>query len=1261
MFFLWQANLPRQARCRQWWLPIFASLFSFFALYYVLASYQEVQNVINSGIVRVEHLTGYSVKSFIPITVNDFPLLLNLFLLFIFAVIKWLWRLGLWVLSFFQRIVACIARFFFKRDYTPSPGKQNLFPAYVYLIDKGITLRDEWVYPGALALGFGWVSLGLLLFSFVNGFASQPLSIEIYHLPVIPLLILFETAWYLGGLRLSENIGELGGEDTSSRMKGEFGILWETYKNLWPDRILVSSDRLDVRRTVVPSPEVGNSNDMSPFEQVKRNLTKAGIYLDARQETLYEWLRNGGDTLIIESRYVQSVPVIFATLQQTIIEGGRIVFLLPSQSGQAAKEQILSWVQEWMECPSVGMVFFSIASFETLSNDSNILLITVDEILVDDIRIKSQWFNGVRNVVVLNLEETLLPEISRSALLFQRLANFCQGKIQYILLTAASDRDNLESSMRRFLGYDPREFRFDQPIPTEICYIIWREEGRGTFQEKVVHAARYLGCEAPLLIPALQDEISPIIYCGMARKPWLEHLEEIAKSLTGSPPGESIRNLVTPYLSRAEERAFVIVYDQNANLASTLKSVLTLGECATFLQVVSPSYLLRDYFADNLSFFLSWSETAGLCLAAVPALDRTTLARRLLDRLILSGMNEEQLLHQLDQLNACNKDSEMGGHKAFTEKMMLEDQLAGLLQDVCGLDVIKTSLLQVKEEYYFDSRSNQFVRRSKFSVGTSALERVQESGGRIYRILDDKDNLLGLLPEDHVYQNYLIGQIHAFQGKPFRIEQISRPDIGTIKTSHRPDKAATLYRRLLSVKLDTATIIEQFKLKMANGIRISCFRYEADFSIETLGYLSFENGMDFNNFEFIEHKGTKSESLDPVRQRPKGRLMSLVITPPPIFSNIAEWTRPAFTLAFLLQEMLQSIFPEIWQYGLVTTNMRPKKDQADLNERISTLVFPVEQRGEIFQPFDDKDLHILFIEDSLLDVGFVRAVWENWQWLLEIVEDYLVWFHGRGEQDNHNTYLMFNTGRLPQWLSHEELGHLLGGILDGHPHTLRKARQNFNLGIPELAATNSRVCDFCAEALSSSSFERLDDGRERCPSCKQTAVDTPEQLRQIYQDARKLLVRHCGVKLRQNVDIKFTTTNELHREIDEQFIPTPGFDPRSVGFARQRNGLCDIYIENGQPYHMTLATIVHELTHLWQYDNLDCKDLKKQNGLLFIEGLAVWAETELLQKQGVGISYCRQQRERSDIYGQGYRAIAELVRKSKGQNPFAILEANFPK
>ncbi|MBQ8682973.1 MAG: hypothetical protein IJ518_00470 [Clostridia bacterium] len=187
-------------------------------------------------------------------------------------------------------------------------------------------------------------------------------------------------------------------------------------------------------------------------------------------------------------------------------------------------------------------------------------------------------------------------------------------------------------------------------------------------------------------------------------------------------------------------------------------------------------------------------------------------------------------------------------------------------------------------------------------------------------------------------------------------------------------------------------------------------------------------------------------------------------------------------------------------------------------------------------------------------------------------------------------------------------------------------------------------CDFCGTKLEGT-ISVLKDGRERCAECKRTAITKVRDFRKLYKHAHTRMEDIFGIKIHSKISIRITNAKEIAEQGGYEFTPTPRFDGRALGFAqRLGNGHTRIVLENGAPRLETEKTLVHELTHVWQYENMGCL-WEPSRDLVAIEGMAVWTEAQYLVCNGEeerAMAYVTGRTMEDSEYGQGMR---EYIRK----------------
>lgn len=196
------------------------------------------------------------------------------------------------------------------------------------------------------------------------------------------------------------------------------------------------------------------------------------------------------------------------------------------------------------------------------------------------------------------------------------------------------------------------------------------------------------------------------------------------------------------------------------------------------------------------------------------------------------------------------------------------------------------------------------------------------------------------------------------------------------------------------------------------------------------------------------------------------------------------------------------------------------------------------------------------------------------------------------------------------------------------------------------------VCDFCGVPVTAGGV-KYPDGRDSCAACQRTAVVEQSVIRHLEDEARVWLWERLRVRGRpvDEVPLALVGADRIAEVQGKAFASTPGFDGRERGlfaakktvyrqgveFVKQVDELA-IYIESGLPRHEAFGTVVHELVHLWQYDNYPKKPVHRQ----YVEGLAVWAQYHALLESGATREAEMLEKNPDPIYGGGFRLVREV-------------------
>ena len=256
-------------------------------------------------------------------------------------------------------------------------------------------------------------------------------------------------------------------------------------------------------------------------------------------------------------------------------------------------------------------------------------------------------------------------------------------------------------------------------------------------------------------------------------------------------------------------------------------------------------------------------------------------------------------------------------------------------------------------------------------------------------------------------------------------------------------------------------------------------------------------------------------------------------------------------------------------------------------------------------------------------------------------------------------YLLYGGTQMPAWLDIAGVSELLEAIGCANNY-LTQARKNRDAAefveknfVPNRKGVH--YCDFCGCELTGTEFDMLADGRERCIRCGKTAVRTADEFKNIYKNVIRNMDAFFGVRITKPVRINMVNANRLHKALGQSFVPTGNADGRILGVAIKSKEGYTILMENGAPALQSTMTMVHELTHIWQYLNWDSKEILRKYGkeqnLEVYEGMAKWVEIQyayLINEAAAGKREEIITKLRNDEYGKGFLKYLEHYPLSTG-------------
>ena len=134
-----------------------------------------------------------------------------------------------------------------------------------------------------------------------------------------------------------------------------------------------------------------------------------------------------------------------------------------------------------------------------------------------------------------------------------------------------------------------------------------------------------------------------------------------------------------------------------------------------------------------------------------------------------------------------------------------------------------------------------------------------------------------------------------------------------------------------------------------------------------------------------------------------------------------------------------------------------------------------------------------------------------------------------------------------------------------------------------------------------------------------TAIEDVEKFQRLFLQHSELMQSYYQISFNKPIKVELADAKTIAKRSGQVFKPTSRMDARVVGFAQKKRDRYNLVIENGSPRLATIDTMIHEMTHIWQYLNWDDRRLQNYYGrqfremrTLIYEGMAVWSAIQYL-------------------------------------------------
>ena len=1151
--------------------------------------------------------------------------------------------------------------------------------------------RSRWVLKdhfGDMRRVLRWMRAGGCIVSFglfaVILYINEPGIWQVPFYPVLGLMVLVEIVYFMDGLTASEARTSVGGEDEVSLFQANYARLRVVLGRIFPESLLNGGARekglnhkdgsQDYLETLMASDEHLRKVCGTYFQQlVKKGYPVDSQYVDA---TLHILKRQ---SVLFSTPFYRDLTIyLFFAINRALMSHEKVLIIC---GRDAIIDDVIEWVKDAVVEVSHLPFLWQVGILKAQASSPDIGVLSISQIFDLSLHESNKaFFADVTHVVL--LEPSRIVATAQTALYM--LARKLNEGTQFSIFDKNSD--GLVDALSHILKTSIIEVNATKSGASSSQFMMWDADARNMHHKLFPGVARYLGVGSEVAMVALKYGVRRVSWYAYDSFPIVDMKWIVGQyyplicDYTGIPFKQHRINEVLEFVpniwgAAQSKEACVVVEDEYHNLFEMARQFFTRGRDQSFVNVIAPQYLLRDYMNDNAEIFIHDPKAIP---SFAPDFARTprNVVLELIMRMVISPVRSEEVRTQLELLFG-----EVENIPAFlSEQIRLYFIPDGVNEDLSHL--IKMKQIGIYNEVTMEEELHTELYIDDQRFIDTYLSDLHNAG---YVAEDEQDmHFLGANLLGQICQMYLPGQFITIAGKYYEVIRINQEKGVVLRRAADHIHGRISYRQIRAYALRKSD--EEAKTVVHDGIEVTSAAM--NMTVDTSGFLEMHGHHDMSN--------ARKVLLDDVPRRSYVRKTVLSLKLPKISGPVRV------TLCMLLNEIFRTVYPDNCEYLSASTALTQEEQ-----EQLEGIVHPLS--GDI----DPESIYIL--EDSQLDLGLIISIERNLERILEIVCDYLDWHLERlirpdetiqqeeepevplpipphtpknarqrlfyrfkrwlkrifrrkkkvqmdeaaepketieeskqeAPQPNaysRSYYLLFGRQEMLSCLNLEEtLEYLKTFGFDRN--ILKEARENIHAAKrDDFDPNDTHRCDFCARSLADVDYEVLADGRERCPECSRTAVHTVAEFKHIYEITIQNYEAFFGVRITAAIKLEMVDASTLHRKLGKSFVPSAGYSERVLGVAiRDRHGNYTIYVENGAPRNAFTATLVHELTHIWQYTAWNEKELMARYGgdlmPAVYEGMAKWVEIQYMLLIGEQAHARREElitRARDDEYGRGF-------------------------
>ena len=829
---------------------------------------------------------------------------------------------------------------------------------------------------------------------------------------------------------------------------------------------------------------------------------------------------------------------------------------------------------------------------------------------------------------------------------------------QYIVVSC-EDNENLRNAAESAIRQRLIPFNHDVKL-RNTNIMIWKEESRYKLQRYIGiggDMSPYMGTALPLALAAVRYDL-PQVYLvsdpSRGDKTFKTTLsmstKEIVSYLGRMVNLDSVIRWDPLEFMEQQDICMALTYDTEYNMINTLWRWMKYGGSdGTLIHVISPPYLLRDFFAGNFRskrLLLKNHEFDAL----IPYSRGLDISHKIgiLTALSGGGLTRDRLMER----------SRSYGWGYESAEKLLADRLRAVLREAEVHSVY--DCFHFEEVESFDSKNETFGTCTYITLSDPGIKKrilEQAAFGELHSGAGEHMSMDVLRGNLNNY--YLRGQLASFGGYLYKITGVKD---GCVYAEREMPQSVPQYYPISRFAFSNYEQID-------SGVDYSFVDVDlcrAHVARDICGYWASTQGTDFAAGGVLFNKLINDRGQGIRQEIDNVSILEFSFCR----SNLGErWQEVATLFAFMLGELCKTLFPATWQNLFVMTDGCPddtlldrileEGESCNLVDKIRSIIPWAELKDDKVYLNEEETVTVYAVEFSCIEYGMVQMLAGKRESIFRMMREYLRWYLGKDPKESGDkeaslagTYLHFGAEEVPSLFAPEQLLELLDKLFPLEP-----VEENLQ---PE-DTTGAKRCNFCGRpALFTYDLE---DGRCMCRDCKNHQLSRRDEIKTLYAETVQFMEKRYGITLRKNIHVRFQSAAAIRKAVGNSF------NGRVLGFYTHRSR--QLWLESRGPKIAIQSTLLHELTHCWQYDRLNIRALVRKfpkkdaqkNLLLLLEGHAMYVEVDAMRRLNE-LEYAdrieAETRARKDEYGVGYRLLYDYIHEEeeKGShiNAFTAME-----